>query len=294
MRTHRQPPPPPPRQLKREFRVVHNLIVHAHSLVVQARSVSKVRYICLFTHAHTVLLCIGSGCRRVLGANSRGARLKWLLISVGDVRLKGLPMWCIGSFCEVLPSKSHAEKDNPTSDEQLAANLEWQRQCQSVFGQQTSSTRKAALKQVRNAKLSRGAAYDHIRALDNAMHLAGIPLERFRADDLQKTSRPLSASQERYAVSQPDEVVPGGLSRCRLPVKDKDTGHKRWELPATPIPRGLVVLTIDQGSKMYSAQWYMQHVLRLRLVVFPDPHHRTWNDALLGVGAAGLKYLLYE
>lgn len=203
-------------------------------------------------------------------------------------------MWRISSCCEVLPTKSHAEKDNPTSDEQMAANLEWQRQCQSVFEQQTASNRKVALKHVRNARLSRGSAYDHIRALDHAMNLAGIPLERFRADELQKTSRPLSASEERYAVTQPDEVVSSGLSPCRLAVKDNRTGDKRWELAATPIPRGLIVLTIDQGSKMYSAQWFMQHVLQLRLVVFPDPHHRTWNDALLGVGAAGLKYLLYE
>lgn len=160
--------------------------------------------------------------------------------------------------------------------------------------QQSPADRKGALKRIRAGKPQRAAAYDHMRALDHTLSLAGVPLSRFvvAANDI--TPRPLLRSEERYFVPHPEHC--GGEASASLPsraaVKDKETNTKRYELPKVQSPRPLLV--IDQGSKMFSATWYMQYALNMRLWVFADPHHRTWNDTLLAVGAAGLRYLIFE
>lgn len=188
----------------------------------------------------------------------------------------------------------HAEQVPTTTEQRQASQLEWQRQCMSVLEQQSRNNRRVALKKVKAMKLKRSAAYDNIRAMDHAMTMAGLPLERFRVADLRRTSQPLGADEIRYAVPVGDAPIDGGPTPVRLAIKDTTTGSKRWEVEKSAIDRPLLVMTIDQGSQMFAGQFFLQHKVAVRLVVFPDPHHRTWNDALLGVAGAGLRYLLYE
>jgi hypothetical protein len=115
----------------------------------------------------------------------------------------------------------------------------------------------------------------------------------------ERPAGPLAGGFQRYFISWerpwpfvvPEEYQQYGTKAI---VKDLATGAKRFELLEMLGPRPTLCLVIDQGSKFYSATWFMAGSMRLRVLAISDPHHRTWNDVLDAVGASGMKHLIYE
>lgn len=258
-----------------------------HSLVVHLSRAPDLRYNSS-VFACTVSLCTGFGVFQACRCTCQLTVVSIVLSSIGMcvvlVRCHRYP--------HVLPSKTSAAKDNKSEREVQASQLACQRQCQHVLEQQTVSTRRTALHKVKQAKLARSSAYNNIRAMGHSMSLAGIPLDRFRVADLSTTSRPLGENDARYYVPSGAAVDGAPIPLARLAIKDIATGAKRRELGPVSVPRPLVAMTLDQGSTVYSARFFMQDVLHMRLLVFVDTHHRCWNDAMNGVIGARMKYLL--
>lgn len=198
---------------------------------------------------------------------------------------------------QVLPAKGHAVSSEPTREQAQQAMAEWQRKCSAVMSKQNEAARKSRLKAAKTT-MTRAVAHDHMRCLDHALQLAGLSLDTFRgvgADG--RVLGSLTSSQQRYFVPWLADFGfsdPEGVTPQRSAIKDTGGTTTWFELPPSCEPMPCLTLTINQGSTMYSATWFMMYHLKLRLVTFADPMHRTWNDVLLAVGASDLRYLICE
>lgn len=202
-----------------------------------------------------------------------------------------------GARSQVMQAKDHDPVQPITDTEKQLVKQKWQQDCSAILGQHSSAKRSVALQQFKKQKQSREAAYNHIRALDHALVLAGSGLNKFTSDDKVVANRPLALTEQRKAIPWrgpwPFEV-PEDKEGTKSVIVDTVTKTKVFELPEFTGPRPTLVINLDQGSKMWSAVWFLQYKLKVRLLAFEDPFHRTWNDCLLALGDCGLKHLVYE
>ena len=198
---------------------------------------------------------------------------------------------------QVMPIKEHS-KQTVFAPARFGQMLDWQQRLLTLT-QQDVTTRRTAMKALRDARRARSSAYANTRALDHALALAGSGLGRSMLQDGEVALRPVGEGERRYFApwagpwpfSVPAEHAALG---CKAIIKTEADGKKHFELVEHIGNRPTLCLNIDQGSKGYAGTWFMAHALKLRVVTVCDSHHRAWNDVMDAVGACGMKHLIYE
>lgn len=181
----------------------------------------------------------------------------------------------------------------------------WQLQIIRLLSATTPEARKKQYKAAEEDSGPRAASYDVLRALDHTLSLHGSGLsafvpaadcewERLQSSTLQKNEVRFHIPWAGPWPGEGDVPAEARASGTKSVIKNMATGQKRFELADFSGPRPCLCLNIDEGSKGFSAVWFLCAGMRGRILWLRDPSHRAWRDFDLTVTHLGWKSTILE